>query len=556
MSTTTMHATRPSDRYTDAQLAEFRAKGFWDSHSLAHYIDHFAALDPDRVALTDGYTTLTRGELRAQAYRFAASLKNLGVSAGDRVQVQLPNWNEYVVIWIALARIGAVLVPTMPVYRDDEVKYVIDNSGAKFSIVTPTFRGFDYLSMIRGIQASTPSLTRVITVRGDASGPEPTFEELSSGEAVPNDDVLGAPPSPDDLHAIVYTSGTESRPKGCQHTFGTLSFTAQALADLVFGLTEDDIMFMPTPITHATGITAGLLTPLFRGAGVHIVDVWEPNDGLNRIEKYRTTVSIAATPFLQMALGEIKANPSHDISSMRIWASAGAPIPEAMLRDWRDLIPSCQALPVYGNSEAMVVTAVRFDDPADKAVTSDGRGFDGLTLQVRDESGTILPSGEEGEITYSSPGLMLGYWGDPEKTDAAIGPDGFFHTGDLGRIDADGFMRVTGRIKDLIIRGGLNISAREVEENSTVHPAIKAMAAVSMPDEKLGEKVCAFVVPDGDERITVKQLADFLQNERHIAAVKCPERIIFVDALPTTATGKIQKFLLRQQAAEAVKADA
>jgi cyclohexanecarboxylate-CoA ligase/acyl-CoA synthetase len=466
------------------------------------------------------------------------------------VQVQLPNWNEYVVIWVALARIGAVLVPTMPVYRDDEVKYVIDQSGAKISIVTSEFRHFDYQTMIHGIQSKTPSLEQVIIVRGTPTGGSLSFEQLLAGDGRPSDDELGAPPSPDDLHAIVYTSGTESRPKGCQHTFGTLSYTANALADLVFGLTEDDIMFMPTPITHATGITAGLLTPFIRGAGVHVMDVWEPNDGLNRIEKYRTTVSIAATPFLQMSLGEIKAHPEHDISSMRIWASAGAPIPEAMLRDWRELIPSCQALPVYGNSETMVVTAVRFSDPAEKALTSDGRSFDGLDLQIRDEEGNVLPAGSEGEIKYTSPGLMLGYWQDQEKTDAAIGADGYFSTGDLGKLDDEGFLRVTGRIKDLIIRGGLNISAREVEENSAAHPSITAIAAVSMPDEKLGEKVCAFIVAAGEERITVEELGAFLRDERKIAPQKWPERIIFIEELPTTATGKIKKFELRQIAAQ------
>ena len=556
MSTTTMHATQPTDRYSAAELDEFRTKGYWDQTSLAHYVDTFADADPGRVAVTDGYTELSRGELRDRAYRFAAQLQKLGVVKGDRVQVQLPNWNEYVVIWVALARIGAVLVPTMPVYRDDEVKYVIDQSGAKISIVTSEFRHFDYQSMIHGIQANTPALEQVIVVRGAATDGALSYDDLVAGDGRPSDDELGPVPSPDDLHAIVYTSGTESRPKGCQHTFGTLSYTAQALADLVFELTEDDIMFMPTPITHATGITAGLLTPFIRGAAVHIVDVWEPNDGLNRIEKYRTTLSIAATPFLQMTLGEMKAHPEHDLSSMRIWASAGAPIPEAMLRDWRELIPGCQALPVYGNSEAMVVTAVRPGDPAEKAVTSDGRSFDGLDVQIRDEDENVLPAGSEGQIKYRSPGLMLGYWDDQEKTDSAIGPDGYFATGDLGRFDEDGFMRVTGRIKDLIIRGGLNISAREVEENAAAHPSITAIAAVSMPDERLGEKVCAFIVPAGEERITVEELAAFLQGERHIAAPKCPERIIFVEELPTTATGKIQKFLLRRQAAEAVAASA
>ncbi len=539
----------PADRYSADQIAEFRAKGYWDSRSLAWYVDKFAAENPDAVVLTDDYSTLTRGELRAQAYRFAASLKKLGVVAGDRVQVQLPNWNEYVVIYVALARLGATLVPTMPVYRDDEVKYVIDNAGAKISIVTEEFRHFNYVDMIAEIRTTTPGIENVIVVRGNATGGNLSFDDLIAGDTVPTDDELGPVPGPDENHAVIYTSGTESRPKGCQHTFATMAFTAHSLARDVFGLTEHDVMFMPTPVTHATGLAAGVMLPLMYGAAIHLVDVWEPNDGLRRIERYKTTVSIAATPFLQMALGALKGGSTSDISSMRIWASAGAPIPEAMLKDWRSLIPGCLALPVYGNSEALIVTAMRKDDPEEKAVSTDGRAPEGIAVEIRDENNTAVGVGEEGEIKFTSPGMLVAYWQNPEKTSETIGPDGFFSTGDLGKLDAEGFLRVTGRIKDLIIRGGLNISAREVEENAATHPEIAAIAAVSMPDERMGEKVCAFIVAAGDRQLTIEELAAYLQGERKIAAQKCPEKIIYIDELPSTATGKVKKFELRQIAA-------
>jgi cyclohexanecarboxylate-CoA ligase/acyl-CoA synthetase len=550
-----MTAIRPEDRYSASEIEGFRSKGYWDSHSLAYYIDTFAVADPDRLALTDNYTELSRGELRAQAYRLALSFKKLGVVAGDRVQVQLPNWNEFVVIYVALARLGAVLVPTMPVYRGDEVKFVIDNSGAKISIVTANFRSFNYVDMITEIRKTTPAIEKVIVVRGAATDGNLSYDDLIAGDSVPSDDELGPVPNPDAAHAVIYTSGTESRPKGCQHTFATMSFTAHRLAADVFALTEDDVMFMPTPITHATGLAAGILMPLMYGAGVHLIDVWEPNEGLRQIAKYKTTISMAATPFLQMALGALKTDPTHDISSMRIWASAGAPIPEAMLTDWKSLIPGCLALPVYGNSEALVVTAMRYDDSPEKVVSTDGRTPEGVHLEIRDEADNSLPAGKEGEIKFTSPGMLLGYWQDPEKTAATIGPDGFFATGDLGRVDDDGFLRVTGRIKDIIIRGGLNISAREVEENAAMHPNVAAIAAVSMPDERLGEKVCAFIVADGAE-LTVAELAAYLQGERHIAPPKCPEKIIFVSELPTTATGKVKKFELRQLAATSLLVDA
>lgn len=551
MSTVTPAAEASAIRYSTAEMQEFRERGQWDQTSLHAYVDRWAAAGPDRVALTDGYGTLTRSELRGKARRFARALKELGIQPGDRVQVQLPNWNEFVVIYLAIARLGAVFVPTMPVYRHDEVKYVLQHSGAKLSIVTESFRGFGYTDMVREI-APDSGVEHVIVVRGEATGGHLSFEDLIAGDADPSDAELGPLPSAETTHAIIYTSGTESRPKGCQHTFATMSFTAHKLANDVFRLTEDDIMFMPTPVTHATGLAAGVMMPLLYGAGIHLVDAWEPHDGMRRIAKYRTTVSIAATPFLQMALAAVAADPTHDLSSMRVWASAGAPIPQSMLEEWRAHIPTCQALPIYGNSEALVVTAMQLGDPEDKVVSSDGRPADGVRLEIRDEDDKAVAPGIEGEIKFASPGLLLGYWQDPEKTSATIGADGFFASGDLGRLDDEGFLRVTGRIKDLIIRGGINISAREVEENAVTHPSIEAIAAVSMPDQRMGEKVCAFIVPAEDARITVEELAEYLQTERKIAIQKCPEKVIFIDGLPMTATGKIKKFELRQIAAQAV----
>ncbi|QSE92698.1 AMP-binding protein [Rhodococcus pseudokoreensis] len=539
----------PEDRYSASTLAAFRSNGYWRDESLAEHVDRWATIDPDFVAVTDGYGVLTRGELRGQAYRLAASLKKLGIERGDRVQVQLPNWNEFVVIYVALARIGAVLVPTMPVYRHDEVRYVLEHSGAKISFVTEEFRKFRYTDMLAEVRPEVPGLEHVVVVRGNAGADEIAFDSLTAGEGVPGDDELGPPPSADAAHAIIYTSGTESRPKGCQHTFNTLSFTVYGLGGQVMGLNPDDVMFMPSPVTHATGLAVGVATPLILGSGIHLLDVWEPNEGLRRIAEFKTTVSMAATPFLQMALGAIEDGADHDVTSMRLWVSAGAPIPEILLTEWKTALPDCTLLPVYGSSEGLLVTAVRVDDPIEKVLSSDGRAFDGVDLEIRDEEGAIVTAGEEGQIFYGGPGIFLGYWRDPERTAASVDDRGFLSSGDLGRVDADGYLRVTGRIKDLIIRGGMNISAREVEEHLLAHPQIMGAAAVSMPDPRLGEKVCAFIVVDGPAP-TLEDLADFLRNERKAMMQKIPEKVVVVDQLPTTATGKIQKFLLRKQAAE------
>jgi acyl-CoA synthetase (AMP-forming)/AMP-acid ligase II len=542
-------ALRPEDVYDAATIAGFRSAGYWRDDTLSASVDRLAAEQPDRVLLTDGYAALTTAQLRDRAYRLAAALLRLGVQAGDRVQVQLPNWNEFVVVYVALARIGAVLVPTMPIYRHDEVRYVLRHSGAKVSVIAGEFRGFDYPEMIGEIRASAPGLQHVITVRSAELPGALRYEDLTAGTAVPDASVLGEPPTADAPHCIIYTSGTESRPKGCLHTLNTITFTVHALAGEVMSMGPADVMFMPSPITHATGLAMGVIAPLIRGAGVHLMDIWDAEAGLRLIAGHQCTMSMTATPFVQMTLDRLLADPASaaQLASMRCWACAGAPIPEVMLRGWSQQVPGCELLPVYGRSEGLLVTACSAGDSAEHVLCSDGRAFPGVVLEIRDEQGKPAAAGVEGEICHGGPGLMLGYWQDPELTAQSIDAQGISRSGDLGRVDDAGYLRVTGRIKDLIIRGGLNISAAEVENHLLAHPRVAAAAVVAVPDKRLGEKACAFVVARGAPP-TLAELTDFLRRERRIAPQKLPEMLQVVGTLPTTMTGKVQKFLLRDQA--------
>lgn len=543
---------RPEDRYDAETIAGFRAQGFWRDGSLAERVDHWAGVQPQRVAVSDGYTELTWARLRGQAYRLAAALRRLGVGRGDRVQVQLPSWNEYVVVYLALARIGGVLVPTMPIYRWDEVTFAINHAEAKVSVVCGDYRNFDYLAMAREIRSNCPSLRHVITVRAEAGEGELRLEDLVAGEEVPGEEALGDPPGADEPHCIIYTSGTESRPKGCFHTFNTVSYTVHSLGADVMGLGPDDVMFMPSPVTHATGLAMGVTAPLVLGASAHLMDTWEPLAALERIARHGCTASMAATPFVRMTLDGYDPG-RHDLSGLTRWVSAGAPIPESLLTDWRARFPHCALLPVYGRSEGLLVTSCRPDDDNAKILSSDGRALPGVALEIRGEDGAEVAAGAEGEICHGGPGLMLGYWRDPDKTAEAIDGRGISRSGDLGRVDADGYLRVTGRIKDLIIRGGTNISAREVEEHLLTHPKVANVAVVGMPDRVLGERACAFVVPKG--RVpTFDELTGYLRDQRKIAVVKLPERLEILDEMPMTATGKIQKFVLREKLAAEAKA--
>jgi acyl-CoA synthetase (AMP-forming)/AMP-acid ligase II len=552
-------ALRPEDVYDPATIARFRSAGFWRDEVLSASVDRLAATQPNRVIVTDGYAALTAAQLRAQAYRLAAALAGLGVRAGDRVQVQLPNWNEFVVIYVALARIGAVLVPTMPIYRHDEVLYVLQHSGAKVSVVAGEFRGFDYPAMLADIRASAPDLQHVLTVRGDPRPGTLRVEDLIAGQAVPgasvpdaavpDSTVLGPPPSADAPHCIIYTSGTESRPKGCLHTLNTITFTVHALGGDVMAMGPGDVMFMPSPVTHATGLAMGVVAPLILGAGIHLMDVWDAEAALERIARYQCTLSMTATPFVQMILDRVLADPAAAVllATMRRWACAGAPIPEVMLRGWSIHVPNGALLPVYGRSEGLLVTACSTGDSPEEVLSSDGRPFPGVVLEIRDSGGKLAPPGAEGEICHGGPGLMLGYWRAPELTAQSVDAGGVSRSGDLGRVDEAGYLRVTGRLKDMIIRGGVNISAAEVENHLLAHPKVAAAAVVAAPDQRLGEKACAFIVARG-EPPSLAELTGFLRTQRRIAPQKLPEMLQVVESLPTTMSGKVQKFLLRDRA--------
>jgi cyclohexanecarboxylate-CoA ligase/acyl-CoA synthetase len=541
------------NRYGADAQARFRAAGYWTDDALCEWLDRWATETPDHRAVTDNVYDLSYRRLRQEAYRGACWLRSVGVKPGDRVAIQLPNWVEFVTMYLAIARIEAVLVPIMSVYRANEVRHFLEDSGAVVVVTAEKFRGFDHLAMFRELASEVANLRQLMIVRG-ASVPKPsevTYQHIAvggSGEA-PSTDDLGPYPDADAGHAIIYSSGTESAAKGCYHTWNTLAFTARTLANDTFRMTSQDTMFMPSPVAHSTGVVIGIVTPLLAGSGIHLQDIWEPSEGLRRIEEYKCSIAASATPFVRMALDAAN-DADRDLSSMRAWLCAGAPIPSSLAREFRETFKNGTLLPLYGCTEVLAATVCRLDDPIERVVSSDGRiAADAVELKTVDLDGHETGAGVQGEICYRGPGTILGYWNDPENTRAAIDGDGWHHCGDLGKLDADGYLRVTGRLKDIIIRGGQNLSAREIEEHLITHPQIRDAAVVAYPDTRLGEKVCAFLVAARGSSLTVETVKDYLVGTRDVAIQKVPERVVVVDDFPTTASGKIQKYLLRQRAA-------
>lgn len=531
------------DRFNEESIRTFRERGWWRDGSAAALLDRWAEETPTRRFVSDGTVELDFATLRRQAHGLGATLLRRGVRPGDRVAVQLPNWAEFAVAYFALAGIGAVMVPIMTVQRHNEVAHVLRNSGAVAAVTTGRFRSFDHAAMFRALRAECPALATLVVVRAQAEDGEVAFDDACA--AVPADGELGQHVDPDAPHVIVYTSGTESTAKGCVHTWNTVSYGGRGLASEVFHMTGDDVMFMPSPVAHATGFVVGFLVPLSVGAQTHLLDIWEPNEGLRRIEEYRCTTTASATPFVRMALDAAPAA-NRDLSSMRFWLCAGAPIPEALAREFTETFAGGLLMPLYGCSEVMSVACCHLGDSIERRASSDGtQALAGIRIKLLGPDGEEAPTGQEGEICYWGPGASLGYWRDPERTAATIDTEGWHHTGDLGRLDADGYLRVTGRLKDIIIRGGTNISAAEVEGHLIAHPDVTQVAVVAYPDERLGEKACAVVVPKPGTTPSLTELTEFLRAERKIAPHKLPERLVLVDELPMTATGKIQKFLLR-----------
>ncbi len=534
-------------RYSDEEIASFYASGHWQTSSFFDLATAQAGAHHDHTFVFDGTTSITYGEFRKRTVRLAAGLASVGVGLGDRVAVQLPNWTEFPLVAAALSRLGAITVPIMPIYRDDEVGYVLEHSAAVAAVTADAFRGFGHRAMFQSLKPGCASLERIIVARaeGDLAGATALESLYAEGNPADLEAGLGPDSSPDDGFLIVYTSGTTSRPKGCFHTFNTLRASAAAIAASL-RYTSEDVQFGPSPIIHSTGMVTSVVLPLLAGASSHLMEAWDPQEGLARIERYGCTVTVSATPFLQMLMTAY--DPAkHDPSSMRAWICAGPPIPGAVVERAGEVLARCRTLSLYGRSENFLTTMCTLEDPPQRAVTSDGSALAGARVKVVGPDGLEVPRGEEGDLAYKGPSHMIEYFRDEEQTAALFTPEGFSRSGDLGRMDADGFIRVTGRIKDIIIRGGMNISAREIEDHLLSHPAIATVAVVGMPDERLGEKACAFVVlAPGADSLELNDVTDYLRAQR-VAVQKMPERLEIVSALPMTATGKVQKHVLRAE---------
>ena len=354
-----MNATEQELRRSD----EYRAAGYWGDDTFVTLIDKWADVDPNHPYVSDGSRELSYGEFRDQANRLATAFAALGVRPGDRVAVQLPNWSEYFLIYAACARLGAVMIPIVVVYRAGEVGFIVENAGAVGLITCGEFRRFNHAAMAREVAETASSLEFRVVVRGEPTDGAKSLDELLTTQ--PDASVLPPPPAADNRHLILYSSGTESQPKGCLHTWNTCSFLPKQAVQAL-GMTRSDVMFMPSPVTHALGLTLGVMAPTVAGASVHLLDVFDPQTALKRAGEHGCTGTASPAPFLRMMLDAY--DPSvHDVSRLRFWLSAGAAIPAALVEEAAEKFSGCRVVSAYGSSETMMATVCRPEDPVERS---------------------------------------------------------------------------------------------------------------------------------------------------------------------------------------------
>lgn len=545
-----------TDRYSAEDIDRFYETGQWRRETLFQMLQAQVEAQPDRAFITDDHRALTFQEMRDQAVAFAAGLKARGIGPGDRVAVQMPNWVEFGAIAAGLSRLGAIMVPIMPIYRRDEVGFIGAQAQIKAAICAPEFRKFDYEEMYLALREEIDSLNTVVllrTERGDRDESITLYEDLLAEGQNATEDDLGPGVGPDEPIVIVFSSGTTARPKGCLHTFNTLACGSRMLAK-GWDYSPADVQFGPSPVTHMTGLVTSIVLPMMHGAPTHIMEQWIPERAVEQIREHSCSVAVTATTFLQTLLDAY--DPAvHDLSSLRVWTCAGSPIPASIVERAKQALPQLTVLSLYGRTENVTTTMCTVRDSYERSLTSDGSPLPLQSVRIVDEDGHEVAHGEEGDIAYKGAMHMLEYIHNPEETAKLFTTDGYSLSGDLGRMDADGFVRVTGRTKDIVIRGGMNISVRQVEDLLASHPAVQDAAAVAMPDERLGEKVCLYLVPTpGNEGVTLQEISDYLQGHQ-VAIQKVPERLEVIDAMPMTASGKIQKHILRTMIADKLEAE-
>ncbi|GAA1469326.1 AMP-binding protein [Nocardiopsis exhalans] len=505
------------------------------------------AAHPDRDALVDRGSgrRLTYRDFGAEVDRVALGLLGLGVAKGDRVGIWAPNRAEWVFVQYATARIGAVMVNINPAYRTHELEYVLNQAGISVLVAAPSFKTSDYAGMIEEVRGKCPELRELLLFGGSA------WESLlAAGDQGDPARLAGveATLSPDDPINIQYTSGTTGFPKGATLSHHNILNNGYSVGELL-GYTEIDRIAIPVPFYHCFGMVMGNLAATSHGACMVIPGPgFDPATALDAVQAEGCT-SLYGVPAMFIAELALPDFDSYDLSTLRTGIMAGSPCPVEVMREVIDRMGMAEVSICYGMTETSPVsTQTRRDDSVERRVSTVGRVGPHLEVKIVDpESGVTVPRGTPGELCTRGYSVMLGYWNQPDRSAEAIDAGRWMHTGDLAVMDEDGYVGITGRIKDMVIRGGENIYPREIEELLHTHPDLLDAQVVGVPDERYGEELMAWVrMREGTEPLTAEALRAFCRGR--IAHYKIPRYVHVVDEFPMTVTGKVRKVQMREEA--------
>jgi 2,3-dihydroxybenzoate-AMP ligase len=531
-------------RWPEPLAERYRDEGYWTGRPLDRLLRDRARQAPERIALVDAEgNRWTYAELDLRADRTAAGLRRAGIGSGDRVVVQLPNTDAFVVLFFGLLRAGAVPVLTLPAHRESELVHVAETAGAIALAIPDTLDGFDHRPLARAVRKAVPSVEHVL-VAGDPA----EFTALADVDAEP---VPLPVPDPGDVAVLLLSGGTTGKPKLIPRTHDDYTYNVRASAE-VCGLDESTVYLVVLPTAHNFALACpGLLGTLMAGGTVVLSPTPSPDDAFALIEREKVTITAVVPPIALLWLDAVEWEDA-DLSSLAVLQVGGSKLgAEPAARVGPAL--GCALQQVFGMAEGLL-NYTRLDDPTELVIGTQGRPLSPADeVRVVDEDGHDVAPGETGELLTRGPYTLRGYYRAAEHNARSFTDDGFYRTGDLVRVLPTGHLVVEGRAKDQINRGGDKISAEELENHILAHPGVHDAAVVGMPDETMGERTCAYLVPRG-QAPNQRELAAFL-IERGVAAYKLPDRVELTDAFPRTSVGKIDKKALGRTIAERLRAE-
>jgi non-ribosomal peptide synthetase component E (peptide arylation enzyme) len=533
-------------RLTDDLIARYQKSGHWGSETFYSMLAARASAHPDRVAIVDRGRRVTYADLKTRVDRVSAGFAALGIGSGDVVTIQLPNWAEFAYVFFALERLGAVANQIGPDFRSREVDYILRFSESRAFVCPASFKGFDYVKMIGELRPGLPDLRAVCVLGGPAAGGGTSG--LVSLDALVENAAAVPPPSAgqgaNDVMRMAFTSGTTGNPKGVIHSHNTTLSTCRTL-NRDMRVTADEIFLIYLPL----GLNWGYLTlvqAVMAGARAVLLDQFSARAALELIQRERVTY-IPTAPASIIAMLNDRDLGRFDLASLRVIITGGASCPIETIREFRARMHG-HLIELYGMLETGFHTYTRLDDDPEGVTGTVGSVSSGLGLRLIDEAGRDVAEGAEGEIAASGPSVHLGYHKNPAANAELFTSDGWFRTGDLGQFDGAGNLKIVGRLKEMINRGGKKFFPREIEEILYTHPKILHAAIVGVPDPRLGERNCLCVIPRPGQTLTLDEAVGYLRDG--VATYKLPETLEVFDELPFTPTGKIQRHVLVRRVLE------